>query len=151
MNDSWKELVVTRIGVAVYVSPNAGKHIHKRRPYHGLVLNDSDSVKDYIFDDGTVLHTEGRDIFYLPKGSSYYVKQHKLGGCYAINFEAELCDTPFCISFRNADAISQSFKTACDAWMNGSPLANALAMRAVYDGVYQMQKELKKQIGRAHV
>ena len=145
MNDSWKELVVTRIGVAVYVSPNAGKHIHKRRPYHGLVLNDADSVKDYIFDDGTVLHTEGRDIFYLPKGSSYYVKQHKIGGCYAINFDAEFSDAPFRISFRNADALTQSFKTACDAWMNGSPLANALAMRAIYDGVYQMQKELKKQ------
>ena len=145
MNEAWNDIIITKIKVAVYVGPNSGKHIHNDRPFHGLVLNDSNGIKDYVFDDGTVLHTKGRDIFYLPKGSSYYVKQHEIGGCYAINFDADFTDEPFCISFRNSDALLQSFKGACDAWMSGGPMSNALVMRTLYDGIYQMQKELSKQ------
>ena len=50
MNESWKDIIVTKLKVAVYVGPTAGKHIHKDRPFHGLVLNDSNGVKDYVFD-----------------------------------------------------------------------------------------------------
>ena len=49
MNDQWKNVIITKISAAVYVAPNTGKHIHKDRSYHGLVLNDANSVKDYDF------------------------------------------------------------------------------------------------------
>ena len=62
MNEQWKNIIITGIGIAVYVAPNTGKHIHKNRPYHGLVLNDSTSVKDYIFDDGRILYPS---VFYF--------------------------------------------------------------------------------------
>jgi len=145
MNECWKNVVITEIAVAVYVAPGLGKHIHQDRQYHGLVLNDSNSVKDYCFDDGTVMHTKGSSMFYLPKHSSYYVKQHQMGGCYAINFDAEIADAPFSIHFRNAEAPLQAFKQACDAWREGKEQSFALAMRALYDGIYRMQKERERQ------
>ena len=145
MNEQWKNIIITKISVAVYVAPNTGKHIHKERPYHGLVLNDSDSVKDYVFDDGRIMRTDENALFYLPKGSSYHVEQHQIGGCYAINFDAEISDTPFSVSFRNTESLLHHFKAACEAWKSKNDQANLLAMRALYDGIYQMQKEQKKQ------
>lgn len=145
MNNHWKDIVITKISVALYVAPDTGRHIHKKRPYHGLVLNDPNSVKDYVFDDGYVMHTEGNSLFYLPKYSSYYVKQYQSGGCYAINFDAEICDDPFCIHFRNTEAVLHGFKAACEAWKSKSDNACLLAMRALYDGIYQMQREEQRQ------
>ena len=145
MHSSWENLAVTHIHVALYVPPNSGQRIHHDRPYHGLVLNRSSSVRDYIFDDGFVLHTEGHSLFYLPKGSSYHVETICSGGCFAINFDAELSDKPFSVSFRNAESLLQTFKAACDAWKAGEPYAKVLAMRAVYDAVYRAKQETQKQ------
>ena len=78
MNEQWKNVIITEINIAVYVAPNTGKHIHKNRPYHGLVLNDSESVKDYVFDDGRIMHTEENTIFYLPQGTSYHVETQSI-------------------------------------------------------------------------
>ena len=145
MNEQWKDIIITKISVAVYVAPNFGNAIHKNRPYHGLVLNDADSVKDYVFDDGYVMRTEGNSLFYLPKNSNYYVKQYQPGGCYAINFDAVIADAPFSVPFRNTESLLHNFKVACDAWKSKNDQANLLAMRALYDGIFQMQKEQKKQ------
>ena len=70
MNKLWESAVITEISVAVYVAPNTGRHIHKNRPFHGFVLNDSEVVRDYCFESGYVMRTEGNSLFYLPKGSS---------------------------------------------------------------------------------
>ena len=145
MNEQWKNIIITKIGVAVYVAPNFGNAIHKNRPYHGLVLNDADSVKDYVFDDGYVMRTEGNSLFYLPKNSNYYVKQYQPGGCYAINFDAVLEDAPFSVPFRNTESLLHNFKVACDAWKSKNDQAKLLVMRALYDGIFQMQKEEQKQ------
>lgn len=145
MNDSWKDIVITKISVAVYVAPNTGNSVHKNRPFHGLVLNDNNSVKDYVFNDGSVMRTDKSTLFYLPKGSSYYVETLLVGGCYAINFDAEISDEPFCISFRNAESLFNNFSSACDAWKRRSDNAELLAMRALYDGIYKARKELQKQ------
>jgi AraC-like DNA-binding protein len=122
-----------------------GKSIHTNRPFHGLVLNDENSAKDYIFADGTVLHTKGGDLFYLPKGSNYRVKSVAAGGCYAINFDAGISDEPFCVSLRNSDQLLHNFKAATEAWKRGDPVRVALAMRALYDAIYRAQAELHKQ------
>ena len=145
MNEQWKNIIITDISLAIYVPPNSGKHIHNNRPYHGLVLNDASSVKDYIFDDGRILHTVPNTLFYLPKGSSYHVESHQIGGCYAINFDSEIHDNPFSVSFRNTEALLHNFKAACDAWKSKSEYARLLSMRALYDGIYKMQKEQKRQ------
>ncbi len=145
MNEQWKNIIIKEISVAIYVPPNNGKHIHNNRPYHGLVLNDSNSVKDYVFYDGRVMRTDENALFYLPKGSSYHVETHQIGGCYAINFDSEILDEPFSVSFRNAESLFHNFKVACEAWKSKNDHANLLAMRALYDGIFQMQKEKQKQ------
>ena len=145
MKEQWKNTVITRIGLAVYVAPNTGRRVHKDRMLHGFVLNDADTVKDYCFADGRVMHTEGNSLFYLPKGSSYDVKIIQMGGCYAINFDADIGDAPFSIHMRNAEALRQSFRTATDAWRQHDGICRILAMRAVYDAVYHMQTELHKE------
>lgn len=145
MNKLWESTIITEISVAVYVAPNTGKHIHKNRPFHGFVLNDSEVVRDYIFDNGPVMRTEGNSLFYLPKGSSYHVEQIRSGGCYAINFSADISDEPFCVTPRSVDYLLQNFKAATDAWKSKDPLRVAIAMRAIYDAVCKAQKEIHKQ------
>ena len=145
MNNAWKNIVIKDISVAVYVAPDMKKHIHKNRTYHGFVINTPDSVKDYYFDNGRVLHTEGNSLFYLPKGSSYYVNIIRQGGCYAINFDAEIEDNEFSISLKNTEKIIHNFKAACNSWINQNDYTNALCMRALYDAIYRVQKESAKE------
>jgi len=141
MTSKWSEALISKIQVAIYVAPDRGRHIHKNRDFHGLVLNDGEGEKNYIFSDGTVLHTVGGSFFYLPKGSSYYVKSLTPGGCYCINFDSEIRDEPFVINFRSYDKILHNFKAAAAAWQAGEELKHSLSMRALYDAIYRMQKE----------
>ena len=145
MNKLWESAVITEISVAVYVAPNTGRHIHKNRPFHGFVLNDSEVVRNYCFDNGYVMRTAGNSLFYLPKGASYHVEQIQNGGCYAINFAADISDEPFCVTIRKADQLRHNFKAATDAWKSKEPMRVALAMRAIYDAVCTAQKEIHKQ------
>ena len=145
MKKQWENTVITEISTAVYVAPNTGKHIHKDRPFHGFVLNDADVIRDYCFDNGYAMRTEGNSLFYLPKGSSYHVEQIRNGGCYAINFAADISDEPFCVMPRNVDYLLRNFKAATDAWKSKEPMRIAIAMRALYDAVCKSQKEIHKQ------
>lgn len=145
MKREWDSIVITKIALAVYVAPNSKKHIHKDRPLHGLVLNDEESVKEYCFSDGRVMRTEGGTLFYLPRGSSYYVRTIRQGGCYAINFDADIDDEPFSVELRNRDALQKNFKTACAEWKSNAPSAPSAAMRALYDGIYRMRKEKERE------
>ena len=145
MNKLWESVVITEISIAVYVAPNTGRHIHKNRPFHGFVLNDSEVVRDYCFESGYVMRTEGNSLFYLPKGSSYHVEQIRNGGCYAINFAADISDEPFCVTLGSVDPLLRNFKAATDAWKGKDPLRVAIAMRALYDAVCKAQKEINKQ------
>ena len=144
MNEKWENVTVTEIALAIYVPKKSGRDLHKNRSFHGLVLNDEDAVKDYCFSDARVMHTEGGDLFYLPKGSSYYVKTLQSGGCYAINFDAEIDDKPFCFKFKSNESLKKSFKVACDAWRMNDAVARIAAMRALYDVIYRMKKEQQK-------
>ena len=110
MFDKWDSLTVKKIDVVVYVKAGMGRMVHKDRPSHGFVLNDGDSERTYVFSGGREMKTAGGDLFYLPKGSSYYVKTKTRGGCYAINFDADIGDAPFSIHMRNAEALRQSLR-----------------------------------------
>ena len=46
MIEYWKDVVISKIAIAIYVQPNTGRHEHVNRSFHGFVLNDEDSVKD---------------------------------------------------------------------------------------------------------
>lgn len=57
-NELWESTVITEISTAVYVAPNTGKRIHKDRPFHGFVLNDSEVVRDYCFENGYIINVQ---------------------------------------------------------------------------------------------
>lgn len=141
MKNQWNEITVTQIALVVYVAQGTGKTVHTNRQHHGFVLNDENAEKDYFFSDGTVLHTKGGDLFYLPKGSSYRVKSILEGGCYAVNFDAEIEDQPFRFRIRNQEPLLKCMKSAEKAWKTQSPSARVLAMRAVYEALHQLQVE----------
>ncbi|MBQ8311362.1 MAG: helix-turn-helix transcriptional regulator [Clostridia bacterium] len=142
--EAWENVIVSSVAFAMYVPPDTGAIMHTDRAYHGFVLNCASSVKDYLFSDGTVLHTHGNELFYLPQGSSYRVKNLSSGGCYAINFHANLSDRPFVLGFRNADAVFKTFKDAELAWRTQSEFYHIVAMRAVYDLILQIHKERQR-------
>lgn len=79
MKKEWNDIVVTQIRVAIYVAPNAGKRIHENRPFHGFVLNDENSIKDYYFSDGEILHTEGSAFFICQSIHPIMLKRVKRG------------------------------------------------------------------------
>ena len=144
MKECWNDVAISKVALAMFVTAHGGKSLHRDRPFHGLVLNDEDAKKDYIFADGTVMHTEGGDLFYLPKGSSYRVKSLVEKGCYAINFAAELDDRPFVMRFRNREGLRRSFENAVRAW-NGAPVRRQHAVRReLYDILLQMQAEAER-------
>lgn len=144
MNKSWENTVVTKIALAIYVAPESGRIVHTDRPYHGLVLNDEKSAKDYIFSDGTIMRTEENDLFYLPKYSTYRVVSVRQGGCYAINFDAEIDDKPFIVNLRNNENVLKSFRNAEKAWRQQTDYCSIVCMRSVYDIIAQMVEEMRR-------
>ena len=70
-----ENIIVSDVRIACRVFPGMGTMVHKDRPSDGFVINDGKSVKYYYFSDGTVLKTHENEFFYLPKRSSYEVKE----------------------------------------------------------------------------
>ena len=133
MNKEWCKTVIKEVALAIYVPKGAGKHIHTNRPYHGLVLNDNDSVKDYVFSDGRVMRTGGGELFYLPRGSVKTVSGE--GGCYAINFDAEITARPFSLLPKDGARLRKAFMEACECWKSGADVRYPYAMRALYEAI----------------
>ncbi len=141
MNREWRKLVATKITLAMHVPATGGKTFHQNRPAHGLVLNDSFANKDYIFSDGKVLHNEGDELVYLPKGSTYQVKIWEGGSCYALNFDADFSDEPFVMRLRDVESIRKAFHNATKRWEVFSDVREIVAMRSLYDIVIRMIAE----------
>lgn len=143
MKQEWANTIITNITLAVHVTINSTKH-HTNRPNHGFVINVNPGYKNYYFSDGTVLHVQPYDIFYLPKGSTYTIEESITGECLAINFDADIDDAPFCIKLRNPENLIKNFKNASTNWKSQSPLKYSYARKALYDFIIQAQEELNK-------
>lgn len=132
---------------ADFVRPDFGKILHTNRPYHGLVLNDPDVKRDYIFEDGRILHTEGNTLFYLPKGSSYRVQRiGGEGGCYAINFDLtpQLSTAPFMRVLKNAEGVRRSFREAARVFGGPSQTGLTVAQRSICEILLAGYEEEKR-------
>ena len=116
MKDVLINVSVKDVLFAIYVAPKTGKTYHNNRPSHGLILNDAFAQKTYYFLDGTVLNTYPNEVYYLPKGSTYKVGALDKGGCYAINFDADITYPPFKMRVRDIDGILRSFSVAEKSW-----------------------------------
>lgn len=143
MNKDWESVVITKINSAVYVPEGKGNQIHKDRPFHGFVINDTGSDKEYRFPNGFTMNTYDNSMFYLPKGSFYEVKS-ALGDCYAINFEANISDEPFYVNLKNPAPMRKLFKQAFEEWRAHSELRHISAMNTVYEAIGAFFKEQKK-------
>ncbi len=144
MIENWKNVTVSNILLACYVPPGTGAITHKDRPTHGFVLNDSDKQADYHFSDGTLLKTFENNLFYLPKGSTYEVKEIKSGGCYAINFDADIFDTPFSVNFRHHERLFKIFKDSERDWQTNHPFYQLSIKRTVYEIIFMLMIEQQK-------
>lgn len=144
MIEKWGNLKIAKIVLAMYVPPKTGPSAHKGRPSHGLVLNDENSVKNYIFSDGTVLRTGGGELFYLPKGSTYCIESIQSDGCYAINFDADLDCEPFSLELKNNEKVLKLFKESARAWKTGDTFSEMTIIKSLYDIILQMAKEQQK-------
>lgn len=137
------DIVISKVSLAVYVESETGQSVHTDRKFHGLVLNDDTSVKDYCFSDGNVLHTTENSIFYLPKCSSYVVKDICHGSCYAINFDANIDSAPFCIKPRSKEGFLKLFRDAEKKWKRPDT-GNVYVMRTLYDILLEIHSNQQK-------
>ena len=147
MLENWSNVTITQIKLAIYVQPKEGRIQHADRPSHGLVIDDTDACKEYYFSDGTVLKTQGKSVFYLPKGSTYYAKVlEKPTGCWAINFliDQEISEKPFVLNFKNSDPVLENFKEAVNAFKGGGEDAELIIKRNLYDIILKIRKESGK-------
>lgn len=142
--NSWEKVVVTTIQTSVYVPAGTGTVVHNNRPFHGFVLNEEQGEKDYCFSDGKILKTRENELFYLPKGSSYYVKSIIRGGCYAINFDAEISAEPFTIKFRDYEKLFKIFKNTESAWRKNVSHREIIARKGIYDIILNLLAEQEK-------
>ena len=145
--NEWEKAIISDIALAIYVPPSTKRTIHTDRPYHGLIWNELGSDRDYYFSNGMVMHTQGHQLFYLPKGSSYTVKgdgKKAESSCYAINFAAELSTAPFSMSFRNHEQIEKLFKTATTIWKRQEAFCDLSIRKILYEIILLAAKEQQK-------
>lgn len=135
MQENWNTAVITKIGTAVRVAAGKGRTVHNNRPFHGLVINCDGNAADYIFSDGTVLHTEDRSVFYLPKDTCYKIRRVSMGECYAINFDLNepIAEKPFALSLRDSDGVLQLFKKAAACWRQNVSTRQITVMACLYE------------------
>ena len=138
------DLTISDIVLAVFVLPETGSIFHKNRSSHGLVFNVSGGEKDYVFSDGSVLKTYDNDVFYLPKGATYEVKAQNKGGCYAVNFDADIFCAPFSVNFRNNEKLLKLFKECEKLWYAKPPFYLIKIKKAVYEIILMIIKEQQK-------
>lgn len=142
MKDALINVSVKDVLFAIYVASKTGKTYHNNRPSHGLVLNDDNSQKNYYFNDGTVLKTGPNDLYYLPKGSTYKVLGSDLGGCYAINFDADFICKPFKIKPRDKAGVLHSFCLAEKSWRLNQGTSILTTKKVIYDILIRIVNEL---------
>ena len=123
---------------------------HQNRLLHGFVIR-CDGQKKYIFDDGTEYTHNKYDIIYLPKGSTYTVKNTGDGNatCYAINFDIIDDNTypHFHITPKNGREIINLFKDTHTHWIQKKPGYYHRCMKDLY-GIFAI---LKSEISKEYV
>ena len=151
MNDAWNKVIIREVVSCAYIPRGSGRVFHANRALHGLVLNLSGANRDYYFSSGTVLHTTGGSLFYLPKGSTYEAKSKKSeleageqGTCYCINFDADIESEPFSFVCQKYEGLLHDFKVAEKAWRENDVCSHSLAMRTLYHCIYRWQRERER-------
>ena len=133
------DLNIDKISIACFVPAGTGVSIHKNRPYHGLALN-TEGNKEYIFASGERITVCSGDIIYLPKYSTYEVKEKKCGDCYAINFDLteDITFSPFLLHAKNYSETQKLFRIANAVWESKKKGYILKCKASLYDIIYSM-------------
>ena len=144
----FEKMIVTNVAIALYCVPSEKPDAHTDRTYQGIVMNEPNGRRIYTFSDGRSMLTEGGDIFFLPKGSTYKVHPlHNMEhdcGCYCINFDADISVPPFVLKAKNPQHFLKLFDTAARLWKTMDKTAFSNAVRTVYDIFLGIEKENQK-------
>lgn len=127
MNFFDKTINITKIILAIDVSPTVSTVVHSNRPSHGLVFITKPHESVYQFADGKEIVCNHGDIIYLPKNSSYKntirtqdfpLFSKNIQMVYCINFliDEEINTTPFKLHIKNIDNLKKDFDKAATAW-----------------------------------
>lgn len=146
MNKYWENAVVSEIIAVEYIAEGAEESmIYHRCPYDGFVMNESETVKDYCFADGTIIRAGKNELFFLPKDAKYYTRSIQAGGSYMILFalEKEVWESPFALKIRNHREVMKVFREAVNVWQQAD-FYKAQCMKNVYEIILTIQKELHR-------
>ena len=144
MNEAWSNVTIEKIANAKHGKSTVKNICVNGRRHHGFLINDEDTVRDFYFEDGKILRTKGLSLFYLPKGSSYTVDDISGGGCYFIDFEANIIDSPFCVNLPDLDKLLHSFNVSTKSWRKKDLFVSVLVKRTLYDVIYNVLKYQQK-------
>ena len=143
-NETLKSIIVEKIAFACYVPKGSGAPKHKARPFHGFVIAGESYSHTYTFSDGKSIYVKPNDLFYLPKDSNYTITAENTSDCYAINFDANFNLEPFTISLKNINEIKKGFIKASNYWHTDNQLSKIIAIRTIYDIIYNIICENEK-------
>jgi AraC-like DNA-binding protein len=146
--EEFENTVIERVAMAVYVNPSSKSDAHTDRTYQGLVINEPRGRRIYYFSDGRQMMTEGSEVFFLPRGSTYRVTPigpiYPDSGCYAINFSADISHEPFTMKPRNPEQLTKLFASAAKLWKISDKSAHLTAMGNLYNIILTLCKDAKK-------
>ena len=146
--EEFENIVVENVAIALWVNGSTKPDAHTNRAYHGLVMNEPHGRRLYYFSDGREMLTEGSEVFFLPKGTTYRVvplpSAHPDSNCYAINFSADINHEPFTVKPRNPEYFKKLFASAARQWKQGDKTAHLAAMSNLYSIIAGLGLEEEK-------
>ena len=133
---------IQSIVLAIHLDPGVGDRLHSNRASHGLAYI-LEGEKDYIFDNGQVVHVVKNSIIYLPKGSNYVVNDIQMGACFAINFDISepITFPPFAFPAKNTSVFFDRFKKSSTLWTAKSNSYHMKCKAELYNIICLMQQE----------
>ncbi|MBQ7624941.1 MAG: helix-turn-helix transcriptional regulator [Clostridia bacterium] len=116
-----KDIVISKVALAMFVPPGSAKKNHPDRPNSGFAFYEAGESR-YVFAGGKALNVRAGEAIFLPEGSFYRVEPSS-GVCYAINFETAepLSAAPQIIKPRNKAGALRLFKSAAAVWREKKP------------------------------
>ncbi len=127
MNFFDKTINITKIILAIDVSPTTNVAVHPNRPSHGLAFIVKPHESVYQFADGKKIVCNYGDIMYIPKNSSYkntiniqdfhlFSKNDQMVYCINFLIDEEIDTIPFKLHIKNVDNLKKEFDKAATVW-----------------------------------
>ena len=134
---------ISKVDLALAVEKSRSDREHRNRPFHGLVYV-LEGRYGYRFLTGETYTVEKGRLFYLPKGSSYDVRETDDSVCLAVNFDLEDSDVTFPFMQWGTAFSSRfegAFKRLVREWERKDAGYVLKSKSILYDVLYHIQRE----------